>query len=109
MPYIFFFKIKNCLNDDLLNDSLTGLEKCCITSAYLQCLCHSGERPVALLFLSSPVNSGLIETKLYVELPVGWGNESLFMVFGSNDQNIRHAHIWFKPFENVQDLKGRRP
>ena len=26
---------------------LTGLEKCCITSAYLQWLCHSGERPVA--------------------------------------------------------------
>ena len=26
---------------------MTGLEKCCITSAYLQWLCHSGERPVA--------------------------------------------------------------
>ena len=26
---------------------MTGLEKCCITSAYLQLLCHSGERPVA--------------------------------------------------------------
>ena len=28
--------------------AMTGLEKCCITSAYLQWLCHSGERPVAL-------------------------------------------------------------
>ena len=27
--------------------AMTGLEKCCITSAYLQWLCHSGERPVA--------------------------------------------------------------
>ena len=27
--------------------AMTGLEKCCITSAYLQGLCHSGERPVA--------------------------------------------------------------
>ena len=27
---------------------MTGLEKCCITSAYLQWQCHSGERPVAL-------------------------------------------------------------
>ena len=27
--------------------AMTGLEKCCITSAYLQRLCHSGERPVA--------------------------------------------------------------
>ena len=26
---------------------LIGLEKCCITSAYLQWLCHSGERAVA--------------------------------------------------------------
>ena len=29
-------------------DALTGLEKCCITSAYLQWLFHSGERAVAL-------------------------------------------------------------
>ena len=27
--------------------AMTVLEKCCITSAYLQWLCHSGERPVA--------------------------------------------------------------
>ena len=30
--------------------AMTGLEKCCITSAYLQWLCHSGEWPVDLLF-----------------------------------------------------------
>ena len=27
--------------------AMTRLEKCCITSAYLQWLCHSGERRVA--------------------------------------------------------------
>ena len=27
--------------------AMTGLEKCCITSAYLQWLCPLGERPVA--------------------------------------------------------------
>ena len=27
--------------------AMPGFEKCCITSAYLQWLCHSGERPVA--------------------------------------------------------------
>ena len=27
--------------------AMTGLEKCCITSAYLQWQCHSGERPMA--------------------------------------------------------------
>ena len=27
--------------------AMIGLEKCCITSAYLQWLCHSGERVVA--------------------------------------------------------------
>ena len=26
--------------------AMTGLEKCCIAYAYLQWLCHSGERPV---------------------------------------------------------------
>ena len=31
---------------------MTGLEKCCITSAYLQWLCHSGEWPVGLLFFN---------------------------------------------------------
>ena len=47
MPYIFFFKIKNCLNDDLFISCDDRIGKCCITSAYLQWLCHSGERPVA--------------------------------------------------------------
>ena len=27
--------------------AMIGLEKCCITSAYLQWLCHSGEQAVA--------------------------------------------------------------
>ena len=27
--------------------AMIGLEKCCITSAYLQWLCHTGERAVA--------------------------------------------------------------
>ena len=50
MPYIiFFFKIR--MISSLV--AMTGLEKCCITSAYLQWLCHSGERPVALLFCST--------------------------------------------------------
>ena len=57
--------------------AMTGLEKCCITSAYLQWLCHSGERPVArgpLVYLlrfigfsvrlhfslGRPVNSGCV-------------------------------------------------
>ena len=34
--------------------AMTGLEKFCITSAYLQSLCHIGERPVALLFFYTP-------------------------------------------------------
>ena len=40
--------------------AMTGLEKCCITSAYLQWLCHSGERPVARgpLVLESGVCKG---------------------------------------------------
>ena len=37
--------------------AMTGLEKCCITSAYLQWLWHSGERPVArgpLVYFNKP-------------------------------------------------------
>ena len=44
--HIFFFKTKNCSNDISLV-AMIGLEKCCITSACLQWLCHSGERTVA--------------------------------------------------------------
>ena len=39
--------------------AMTGLEKCCITSAYLQWLCHSGERSVA--------RGPLVSNKLSVE------------------------------------------
>ena len=50
--HIFFFRTKNCSNYISLV-AMIGLEKCCITSACLQWLCHSGERTVArgLLFL----------------------------------------------------------
>ena len=48
MPYIiFFFKIRMIFS--LV--AMTGLEKCCITSAYLQWL-YSGEWPVGLFFIS---------------------------------------------------------
>ena len=47
MPYLFFFKIKNFLNDIFSLVAMTGLDKCCITSTYLQWQGHSGEQPVA--------------------------------------------------------------
>ena len=46
--------------------AMTGLEKCCITDAYLQWLCHSGEQPVAhgplvyFLFLGHTVKMTII-------------------------------------------------
>ena len=45
--HIFFFKTKNCSNDDIFIIAMIGLEKCCIPSACLQWLCHSGERTMA--------------------------------------------------------------
>ena len=45
--HIFFFKTKNCSNDDLFISCDNRIGKYCITSAYLQWLCHSGERAVA--------------------------------------------------------------
>ena len=54
--------------------AMTGLEKCCITSAYLQWLCHSGERPVAHGPLVKQSNSWVMsqydskfDTKINVE------------------------------------------
>ena len=46
--------------------AMTGLEKCCITSAYLQWLCHSGERPMA----SGPLVSLCIYTENFKNLNV---------------------------------------
>ena len=46
MPYIFFFKIKNCLNDLFIScDDRIGkmLHNICISAVAI----HSGERPVA--------------------------------------------------------------
>ena len=44
--HIFFFKTKNCSMMIFSLVAMIGLEKCCITSACLQWLCHSGERIV---------------------------------------------------------------
>ena len=31
------------------------------------------------------------------------GNESLFAASGSHDQDDHYAHVWYKPFENLQN------
>ena len=53
--------------------AMTGLEKCCITSAYLQWLCHSGEQPMAhgpLVFVSgAPRNRFSDRLRLIENLP----------------------------------------
>ena len=35
---------------------------------------------------------------------MGWESESLFMGFGSNDQDICHAHVWYKEKKTFEDL-----
>ena len=52
----FFFKIKICSNGYPLISCMTGLEKCCIASACLQWLFHSGERAMA----SGPLVSSIL-------------------------------------------------
>ena len=48
MPYIYSSsKLRTAKMMIFSLVAMTGLEKCCITSAYLQWQCHSGERPVA--------------------------------------------------------------
>ena len=50
----FFFKTRTAQMMILSLIAMTGLEKCCITSAYLQWLFHSGEQamPMGPLVLS---------------------------------------------------------
>ena len=55
--------------------AMTGLEKCCITSAYLQWLCHSGERPVTRGPL---VNPGSAKPR-YVEFANGVDPELIWI------------------------------
>ena len=45
--------------------AMTGLEKCCITSAYLQWQCHSDEQPVAL---------GPLVMQLFLKILCGMAN-----------------------------------
>ena len=47
--------------------AMTGLEKCCITSAYLQWLYHSGERAVA----RGPLVSSLLNRELIGQMGDG--------------------------------------
>ena len=47
MPYIFFFKIKNCLNDDLFISCDDRIGKMLHNICISEWLCRSGERPVA--------------------------------------------------------------
>ena len=49
---------------------MIGLEKCCITSAYLQWLCHSGERTVARGPLVFKKNDGdIVNAPLHPSVP----------------------------------------
>ena len=79
--HIFFFKTKNCSYDDLFISlvAMIGLEKCCITSAYLQWLCHSGERAVA---------SGS-----FVSLPELKAQDELLWPFPVHCPSV-HSYLW---------------
>ena len=75
---------------------MTGLENCCITSAYLQWLCHSGERPVARGPLVLPVLCTFFRQKLTTALLESEeGREWPQKIF--HDQS---------PWKNVGDLGG---
>ena len=97
----FFFKTKNCAEMILSLVAMIGLEKCCITSAYLHWLFHSGERGVAcgpLVFsysyrgkasnVFSSETTGPIKATFNME-PQWVGGTS-----GSYDQDSHHARLW---------------
>ena len=65
--------------------AMTGLEKCCITSAYLQWLCHSGEQPVAHGPLVSKVNNIIAQDKGNIQ-------KTFFLVLHV-ERDIKHQNI----------------
>ena len=78
--------------------AMIGLEKCCITSAYLQWLCHLGERAMAhgpLVLVTSPEkNSKTKFCALHKFLKV-WNN---FIVFDrSIDKDQKRCRVQERP------------
>ena len=69
--------------------AMIGLEKCCITSACLQWLCHSGERTVArgpLVFCVLSCYCLIVESdgSSLALLSPSWGGESWLLCFVFN-------------------------
>ena len=75
---------------------MIGLEKCCITSACLQWLCHSGERTVArgpLVFIFNRLFSNPNTTEMYREyVPCTRNSSYSFIKLG---MHIDIVEIWF--------------
>ena len=64
--------------------AMIGLEKCCITSACLQWLCHSGERPVARGSLVPFIYAGLqyLFEVVFVKCVCIWRTSVFFQFYG---------------------------
>ena len=73
--------------------AMTGLEKCCITSAYLQWLCHSGERPVARgpLVFGFFVENHLLANKNPVSMTYGL---RVIIIAGNGPYFSHYFHCW---------------
>ena len=92
MPYIiFFFKIKNCLKDDLFISCDDRIEKMLHKSAYLQWLCHSGERPMTLGPLVYKV-TGVEKLKIQW----GWGRGGGGHLFSLKTLLLATLGIWIQ-------------
>ena len=84
--------------------AMTGLEKCCITSAYLQWLCHSGKWPVARGPLVVKVNT----CSFFIEMIGGSHVWILKKMMGSHDQdvstsrNVRKCPFWLEHPAKIQ-------
>ena len=106
--------------------AMTGLEKCCMTSAYLQWLCHSGERPVAhgllVLFSYAPLYVPVIAMHFhpFVSMSLLHGQHCvLCLLFNRTVNTMFVCLVWLleltffsdKSCQNrqVPDFKGDNP
>ena len=95
--------------------AMIGLEKCCITSAFLQWLCHSGERTVARgpLVSFSQINlfipdfSASMSAKVFKSCKLLLRVE-VYCVKENKDTEIYYTFIFpfFHPSLHVKDFSG---
>ena len=74
--------------------AMIGLEKCCITSAFVQWLCHSGEQAVA----RGPLVSSIQSLWIRYSFPSGQRNNESYTLCFLDKRSIPDPHLLWQVF-----------